>query len=356
MCLYLDGYLTRNKYIINNLSYFKKMFSTKKAIMDLDAIKEQILTIVGGRDIVESVMLKDQDITIILDQLKGANSSDLAAIQQNFPHAKIIITGKKEFAPKEFAPKEFDRPKPPSPKAIAGISNIIAVASGKGGVGKSTIAANLAIYLAQKGLRVGIVDADIHGPSIPKLYAISGEPEVAHARMEPHFKYGVKSISMGYLLPEGTAAIWRGPMIAKSLQQMFLTVNWGELDYLVVDMPPGTGDIHLSLAQNFLITGAVIVTTPQQISLIDVEKAIYMFKKTGIKILGLIQNMAYMEAASEKIYPFGKGDIENFCQKMGIDYIGDVALNSAISKFSDEGVPAILSDQNLFPFANIRDI
>lgn len=248
--------------------------------------------------------------------------------------------------------------KTPTPKSIPGIKHIIAVGSGKGGVGKSTIAVNLAASLAKLGFATGIVDADIYGPSIAMMMGASSEPEVKNNKMIPPMRHGVKCLSMGMLLGEGVPVIWRGPMISKALQQLMFGADWGNLDYLVIDLPPGTGDIHLGIAQNFKLDGVVIVATPQNVALLDVKKAIAMFNKVGTPIFGVVENMAYFidPVSGNKNYIFGNSGVKKMCEDMGIKYLGDVPVNPLISETSDAGNPITASNPNETAAKTISDI
>ncbi len=231
--------------------------------------------------------------------------------------------------------------KPPSPKNIEGIKKIIAVASGKGGVGKSTIAAHYALSLAAQGKKVGLVDADILGPSIARMMSISGEPEVRNNKMVPQESNGVKVMSMGMMMGENTPVVWRGPMVTKALHQLMLAAEWGELDVLVMDLPPGTGDIQLSIAQNYKIDGAILVSTPQEVALMDVKKAASMFNKVEIPVIGVLENMSYFEdAAGNKVELFGSGNVERFCAETGIKFLGKVPLMPEVSEGCDKGLDA----------------
>ena len=222
----------------------------------------------------------------------------------------------------------------------------IAVASGKGGVGKSTVAANLAVALASASRRVGLMDADVYGPSVPMLLGGREEPRVVEGKIEPPVEYGVKIISMGYFLPKDEAVIWRGPMLHKTVQQFLGDVRWGELDYLVIDLPPGTGDIQLSLSQTAALTGAVIVSTPQDLALTVASKAIAMFRKLNVPILGLVENMSYYVCpeCGHREDIFGHGGARAAAAKLGLAFLGEIPLDTRIRAQSDSGRPVALDE------------
>jgi len=220
------------------------------------------------------------------------------------------------------------------------IKNIIVIGSGKGGVGKSTVTVNLAISLAKKKFNVGLLDADIYGPSIPKMLGIEKKPNVTEKKkIMPYFKYGIKSISIGNMIPDNGAVIWRGAMASSAIKQLFNDVDWGDLDYLLVDLPPGTGDIQLSLCQSLTLKGAVIVSTPQEISLIDVRKSINMFKKVNVPIVGIIQNMSFFESDGRKNYIFGKDGVSLEAKKQNLNLLGEIPILTKISDSGDKGKP-----------------
>ncbi|WP_156174634.1 iron-sulfur cluster carrier protein ApbC [Hoeflea sp. IMCC20628] len=227
---------------------------------------------------------------------------------------------------------------------VPGIATIIAVASGKGGVGKSTTAVNLALGLQATGLKVGILDADIYGPSMPRLLGISGRPEQLEGRiLKPMENYGLKVMSMGFLVAEDTAMIWRGPMVISALNQMLREVAWGELDVLVVDMPPGTGDAQLTMAQNVPLAGAVIVSTPQDLALIDARKGLNMFNKVNVPVLGIVENMSYFicpDCGSQHDI-FGHGGARDEATRIGVPFLGEVPLAMPIRETSDAGMPVV---------------
>ena len=227
------------------------------------------------------------------------------------------------------------------------VKNIIAVASGKGGVGKSTTAANLALALAAEGARVGLLDADIYGPSMPIMMGVSGRPESLDGQnMEPLENYGVQVMSIGFLVDPDEAMIWRGPMATQALDQLLRQTSWKELDYLIVDMPPGTGDIQLSLSQRVPMTGAVIVTTPQDIALADAKKGVAMFEKVGVPILGLVENMAVHVCSNcgHVDHVFGADGGRRMAQEHGVAYLGALPLERSIRERADSGVPTVVGD------------
>lgn len=227
------------------------------------------------------------------------------------------------------------------------IKNIVAVASGKGGVGKSTTAVNLALALAAEGAKVGILDADVYGPSQPMMMGIEGRPESTDGKtMEPMENYGVQVMSIGFLVDTDNPMIWRGPMATQALEQLLRQTNWGELDYLIVDMPPGTGDIQLTLSQRVPLTGAVIVTTPQDIALLDAKKGLKMFEKVGVPILGVVENMAVHVCSNcgHVEHIFGADGGKKMAAEYGVDYLGALPLNLSIREQADAGRPTVVSD------------
>ena len=233
-------------------------------------------------------------------------------------------------------------------RRVPGVRNLIAVGSGKGGVGKSTVSANLSLALSKLGYKVGLLDADIYGPSVPTLMGIKGERVYVdeNNKIIPLEKYGIKILSIGFLLPsEDTPLIWRGPMLMRALTQFLFDVNWGELDYLILDLPPGTGDVQLTLAQNVYMTGAIVVTTPQDVALADVKKAVVMFKEVQIPVLGVIENMAYFVCpdSGKKYYIFGKGRVPEFATNYGLQILGSIPIDPELAETSDLGIPVVES-------------
>jgi ATP-binding protein involved in chromosome partitioning len=233
---------------------------------------------------------------------------------------------------------------------IPQVKNTVAVASGKGGVGKSTVAANLAVALQRTGAKVGLMDTDVYGPSVPMLMGSSEAPHVVEGKIEPPVEYGIKIMSMAYFLPKDEAVIWRGPMLHKTIQQFLGDVRWGELDYLLMDLPPGTGDIQLSLSQTIPLTGAVIVSTPQDLALVVASKAITMFQKLNVPILGIVENMSYYlcPQCGHREEIFGHGGAREAANKLGFSFLGEIPLDPSIRVQSDGGRPVALDDSTVY--------
>lgn len=242
---------------------------------------------------------------------------------------------------------------------IPGVKNIIAVASGKGGVGKSTTSVNLALALSAEGATVGLLDADIYGPSQPRMLGISGQPESADGKsLEPMTNYDIQSMSIGYLIDEDTPMIWRGPMVTQALEQLLKDTKWHDVDYLIIDLPPGTGDIQLTLAQKVPVTGAVIVTTPQDIALLDARKGLKMFEKVEVPVLGIVENMSIhiCSECGHAEHIFGSGGGERMAQDSDVDMLGALPLDMAIRIGTDEGKPTVVSDPDGTAATIYRDI
>lgn len=297
---------------------------------------------VFGDEVVVDIAIKNPS----LQAKKKTEVSILQAIHREvYEKAKITVNITVEAA---------SAPKPNEIKGapIPGIKNIIAVASGKGGVGKSTVTANLAATLSRMGFGVGILDADIYGPSIPIMFDVASRKPLAvdvngKSKMQPIENYGVKILSIGFFTQPNQAVIWRGPMAAKALNQMIFDAHWGELDFLLIDLPPGTGDIHLSIMQALPVTGAVVVSTPQEIALADARKGVAMFQQESINVpvLGIIENMAYFtpaELPENKYYIFGKDGAKNLAEDMNVPFLGALPLVQSIREASDAGRPAAL--------------
>ena len=239
-------------------------------------------------------------------------------------------------------PKKAAQP----PLEVKGVKHIVAVASGKGGVGKSTVSANLAVALAMRGLKVGLLDADVYGPSQPRMLGVSGRPSSPDGQtILPLRNHGVTVMSLGLMMPDDEALIWRGPMLMGALQQMLGQVQWGQLDVLLVDLPPGTGDVQMTLSQKVSVTGAVIVSTPQDIALLDAKKGIDMFRRMNVPLLGFVENMASFvcDSCGKELHPFGRGGAKAEAEKQEIPFLGEIPLDLNIRVASDGGVPMVVS-------------
>lgn len=229
---------------------------------------------------------------------------------------------------------------------LPGVKNIVAISSGKGGVGKSTVSVNLAVALAKCGARVGLLDTDIYGPSIPIMMGVTDKPEIRGQKMVPIEKHGVSIMSLGFLVPEDAAVIWRGPMVMKAVEQLLTDVDWGELDYMIIDLPPGTGDVQLTLVQKVPLSGAVIVTTPQDVALLDVVRGINMFKKVNVPILGIVENMSFFQCphCGERTDIFSHGGGEAAAKKQEVPFLGELPIDPKIRVGGDSGRPIVVED------------
>ena len=244
---------------------------------------------------------------------------------------------------------------------VPGIKHLIAVASGKGGVGKSTTAVNLALALKSLGLKVAVLDADVYGPSIPKLFGLTGKPEPSDAagkKMKPMTRYGVEVMSIGFLVPEDTPMIWRGPMVMSALTQLLRETEWGEADVMVIDMPPGTGDVQLTLAQQTPLAGAVIVSTPQDLALIDARKGLNMFAKVNVPVIGIVENMSYFVCSKcgERHEIFGHGGAREEAERIGVPFLGEIPLDKEVRLRSDSGEPVAATQPDSLHAALYRDV
>lgn len=311
-----------------------------------------------GQNMVESGAVKNivtfadeviVDITIHNPSLQAKKKTEVEIMKtiHDLVYEKAKITVNVHVEASQTKPKNEIKGKP-----IPGIQNIVAIASGKGGVGKSTITANFAVTLAKMGFKVGILDADIYGPSIPIMFDVERERPLAvtidgKSKMKPIEHYGVKILSIGFFTQPNQAVVWRGPMAAKALNQMIFDAHWGELDFMLIDLPPGTGDIHLSIMQALPITGAVVVSTPQNVALADAKKGVAMFQQESINVpvLGIIENMAYftpVELPENKYYIFGKEGAKNLAEDLEVPFLGEIPLVQVIREAGDVGRPAAL--------------
>jgi ATP-binding protein involved in chromosome partitioning len=333
----------------------------------LNALKT--ITVAGeGKDMVESGQV--QNVVTFADEVivdlvlstpalhikKRAETDVIKVIQEKvFKDAKVVVNIKVE------APPAAQNPNLIKGKPIPGIQNIVAVASGKGGVGKSTVTANLAVTLSKMGFKVGVLDADIYGPSIPIMFDVATEKPLSitvdgKSKMKPIENYGVKVLSIGFFTAPDQAVIWRGPMAAKALNQLIFDAAWGDLDFMLIDLPPGTGDIHLSIMQSLPITGAVVVSTPQTVALADARKGVAMFQQENIDVpvLGIIENMAFFtpeELPENKYYIFGKEGAKNLAEDLEVPFLGEVPLVQSIREAGDAGRPAALQTGTLIEAA-----
>ena len=326
--------------------------------------KEQVLQALGN---VEEPDLKKDLVTLNMIQdihIDGNNVSFSVILTTPACPLKAMIENACRNAISHFISKEAvvsinmtSRVTSQKNTGVPGVKNIIAVASGKGGVGKSTVAVNLALGLAKAGAKVGLIDADIYGPSIPIMFGLEGvRPQASEVngktRIEPIEKYGIKLLSIGFFTDPNQPVPWRGPMVSTAVKQLFNDADWGELDYLVIDLPPGTGDIHITVTQTFPVTGAVIVTTPQNVALADAKKGIGMFLMPAINvpILGVVENMSYFTAAElpdNKYYIFGKGGGQKLAAQLNVPFLGEIPLVKGISDSGDAGKPTILEEDGV---------
>jgi len=249
-------------------------------------------------------------------------------------------------------------PEQPKPNLLPDVKHIVAISSGKGGVGKSTVAANLAVALAASGAKVGLIDADIYGPNIPMMLGVRKPPEQQDGKLLPAESYGIKLISMGFFVPEEKAIVWRGPMVHTAIQQFFRDVIWGELDYLLIDLPPGTGDAQLSISQLVTLAGVITVTTPQEVALHDVRKGMMMFKGVNVPLLGIIENMSYYICGhcGDRAEIFSHGGGQRAAEKLDVPFLGAIPIDPAIRAGGDEGMPIVAANPDSPQAKTFRDI
>jgi ATP-binding protein involved in chromosome partitioning len=334
----------------------------------MEFTKEQVLQALGN---VEEPDLKKDLVTLNMIQdihIDGNKLSFSVVLTTPACPLKALIENACRNAIGHFISKEIEvtvnmtsRVTSQKNTGVPGVKNIIAVASGKGGVGKSTVSVNLALALSKTGARVGLIDADIYGPSIPIMFGLENQrpkatQENGKTRIEPIEKYGIKLLSIGFFTDPNQPVPWRGPMVSTAVKQLFNDADWGELDYLVVDLPPGTGDIHITVTQSFPVTGAVIVTTPQNVALADAKKGIGMFLMPAINvpIMGVVENMAYFtpeELPDNKYYIFGQGGGKRLAQTLDVPFLGEIPLIKGISDSGDAGRPIVMDDNSVMTTA-----
>lgn len=313
-------------------------------------LKKDLITLNMVKDI--QISGDDVSFTVVLTTpacpLKDKIKNDCErAILKDFPNAKITVQWSSNTSTLRTDKKDV----------LKGVKNIIAVVSGKGGVGKSTVSSNLALAIAESGAKVGLMDADIYGPSVHIMFGVRGErPEMrdvdGKGKIVPIDRYGIKLMSIGLLVDERQAVVWRGPMVSSAIRQFVTDVDWGELDYLIIDMPPGTGDIHLTIVQTVPVTGVIVVTTPQLVALADAKKGLTMFNQPGLKvpIIGLVENMSYFtpaELPENKYYIFGKEGGKRMADEFDVPFLGEIPIVQSIREGGDMGVPVMIGDDQI---------
>lgn len=319
--------------------------SYKKDLVTLDLIQDLI---VQDKYVAFTLELPKKD-----DELTAHLKKECANAIKKFVDPEIVlditvginISRQRELDGEPEPEQQQQQQKPEQEPVLSGVKNVIAVASGKGGVGKSTVAANLAVAMAQTGAKVGLLDTDIYGPSVPTMFGVKERPNITtQKKLVPIKKHGVHLVSMGFLVDQDQAMIWRGPMVTSAVKQFMQEVEWGELDYLILDLPPGTGDIQLTIVQTVPLTGAIVVSTPQTVALDDARKGVAMFSKVNVPVLGIVENMAYFvpeDMPEKKYYIFGKHGARKLAQKLEVPFLGEVPLRKDVRKTSDDGTPIV---------------
>jgi ATP-binding protein involved in chromosome partitioning len=310
-----------------------------------DLVTAGLVDSLQAKDGLVHVALRAQRSLLKEMEASAAEAARALKLQPGVLNATVVLTSHRtEPAPAARAPGPHGE-NPGGEKFLQNVRRVIAVASGKGGVGKSTLAVNLALGLSQRGLRVGLIDADIHGPSLARMLGVGTKPEVIGKMMQPIDVFGLRTMSMAFLVPEDQAMIWRGPMVMGALQQMLGQTDWGPLDVMVVDLPPGTGDAQLTLSQRVVVDGAVIVSTPQDIALIDARRGVAMFEKVGVRVLGVVENMSFFACPNcgHEAHIFGHGGARAEAARLGVPFLGEVPLLLDVRESGDAGTPIVLS-------------
>ncbi|MED5372767.1 MAG: Mrp/NBP35 family ATP-binding protein [Myxococcota bacterium] len=341
--VYLAGMIQKPAYAGNKLS-FELHFQKEHSREDRKLITESLKSNIQGQGF-------DGELEI---------SMMVAGVRRGGGQAKLKMGG--DQAPKKDPVRGMSGPGmqahggPVTLQPLQGVKHIIAVASGKGGVGKSTVSTNLAVALADMGYLVGILDADIYGPSVPLMLQVNGRPVAGPGKkILPLMAYGTKVMSIGFMVDETEPIIWRGPMVMGVIRQFLQDVAWAPLDYLIVDLPPGTGDTQLTMVQNVPISASIIVTTPQEVALLDARRGVEMFRKLNVPVMGVIENMSYLEAGGQRVYPFGQGGGERLAKELDVPLLGQVPLNPEIAKRGDDGSPAALAGEIGAPFKALAE-
>lgn len=330
------------------MSINKEQVKTALAHVLHPELKQDLISL----DMIQDLIVQDKYVSFTLEmpQQNEALASELKQRCEGAVHKFIDRDAVVDIQVGINVSKREQTPQPTVPPAqpLAGVKNIIAVASGKGGVGKSTVAVNIAAALARTGASVGLMDTDIYGPSIPTMFDLFERPNITtQKKLVPLEKYGIKMVSMGFLVDVNQAMVWRGPMATSAIQQFMKDVEWGELDYMVLDLPPGTGDIQLTIVQTIPLSGAVIVSTPQTVALDDVRKGVAMFQKVKVPVLGVIENMAYFippDMPDKKYHIFGEGGASRLADELGVPVLGEIPLEQPIREAGDSGKPIVLAD------------
>lgn len=334
---------------VSKMSINKEQVKTALAHVLHPEVKQDLISL----DMIQDLIVQDKYVSFTLEMpaQNDALASELKQRCEGAVHKFIDREAVVDIQVGINVSKRQEAPQPTAPPAqpLSGVKNIIAVASGKGGVGKSTVAVNIAAALARTGAKVGLMDTDIYGPSIPTMFDLFERPNITtQKKLIPLEKYGIKMVSMGFLVDVNQAMVWRGPMATSAIQQFMKDVEWGELDYMILDLPPGTGDIQLTIVQTIPLSGAVIVSTPQTVALDDVRKGVAMFQKVKVPVLGVIENMAYFtppDMPDKKYHIFGEGGASRLAEELAVPVLGEIPIEQPIREAGDNGKPIVIADE-----------